>query len=548
MPSYLNTLVRMLRYPEVERRCAAAMVLSELAPRETPVVEALGEVLAEENQQLNAYALEALERIGSRAALPYLLPLLERDEPSRHRAERAIAALGEPAITDVCRELSQAPRERRRPLVTLLVDLDGKGALAAVLEALLFEEPKFVDVVIQRYVTRWSGLSAERRGDRRDALLAFSGRADVRGRTWPTALALRLLGALGDPGTRKFVLGFARVKNPPAVRKAALQALRRLAPGKGKDEGAFDELCAFLEEPDLENVVEPALDALRALPTPPTATAALKHMLTSSHAPVRSFAAERLGDLEDAAAAAALVKSLQSEDPALRELSQDSLRKSPAAPPALVRALLASENGEEAWTLARLVATRASDLSGAHVRSIAEASAAAAKKNDGRAEALLHALRATDPERHRQILLQRGLRLLSHGDAQEAVRALSQLERGAGTDADARYALTVALLKSQPKETSRKARINDRALQLLRGLLAEGDFPLATRLAADRLLTKEDLYQLGVHFAEGEDHERAFGLALLEKVVKASGRSKLAKVAKSKLASARRHSATASRG
>ncbi|HWO94294.1 MAG TPA: HEAT repeat domain-containing protein [Dehalococcoidia bacterium] len=539
MPSHLSVLCRMLRSPEENRRCAAALVLAELAPRETPVVEALGEVLADENRVLTNYALDALERIGSRAALPYLLPLLERDDQTRLRAQRAIAALGEPAILDVCRELAQAPRERRRPLIQLLVDLDGKGALATVADALLLEDPELVSEVVTRYARRWSSLSPEARAERREVLLKLLDRQMPHGRHTAQVLALQLLGALADPSARKTVLPYSRPKQPPAVRRAALLALRRLPPPKGKEETAFAELAALLTEADYEHVVAPATEALRALPTPSAATSVLKPLLDSPHHTVRRFAAERLGEIDDPAAATALLKVLRGDDAALRETVQDALRKSPSALAGLVRALRSSESPEDAWTLARLVAARAAELTPALVKAVSEEALHAVERGDARAEAILHALRAADPARHREVLLQHGQRLLKKGKTEDAARILAPLDRGEA-DAEARFALAVALLKTSPKDLNRKVRLGDRSLSLFAGLVDEPDFPLANRLFADKNVSAEDVFYVAFHLAEGDEAQREVGIALLEKLVKSEGRSKLGKIAKNKLALARK--------
>jgi HEAT repeat protein len=516
------------------------MVLAELCPRETAVVEALGESLPEENPVLTGYALDALARIGSRAALPYLLPLLDRDESIRKRVQKVIGALGDPAIADVCRELAQSPRDRRRPLVHLLVEVDGRAALTAVLDTFLHDDPEHAEQVIQRYTARWAGLNPVQRADRREVLLRFLGSPQVQGRKWPTSLVLRLLGVLGDPEARRAVAPFARPKNPPSLRRAALTALRRLPPPKGKEEAAFVELCTYLAEEDGEHVVGPALEALRPLKTPTQATATLKDLLGSPLPPVRQFATERLGDLDDAAAATALVKVLHKGDPALTELAQDALRKCPAAVPALVRALKGSETAEEAWTLSRLLAARALDVARPQIRTLAEEVDLAVKKDDPRAEAILHALRAIDPERYRQVLLQRGQRLLRQGKADEAARTLSPLDRGAEADIEARYALAVALLKASPKKLVRKMRQSDRALAHLRELMGESDFPLQKRLAGDRTLSSRELFYVGFHFAEGDEGDRELGCALLEQVAKSEPRSKLGKSARNKLALVRR--------
>lgn len=539
LPSHLNVLCRMLRSPDFERRNAAALVLAELAPKETLVVEALGEILSEESPVLVAHALDALERIGSRAALPFLLPLLERREPTRSRAQRAIAALGDPAVVDVCRELAQSPRERSRPLVTLLVELDGRGSLSAVLDALLFEDADFVDEVAQRYHARWQKHSPDAKAERRETLLAFLQRPEVKGRKQPTAVALRLLGALGDPSTRKTIAPFSKDKNPPEVRRAALQALRRIPLGEDKAAEVFQEYAALLGEADLDFVVLPALEALKPLTTPPSFTSTLKELLDSRHAPVRRFAVERLGDMPEAAAAQALVKILVSEDQTLRERAADALRKSPSSPPALLRGLIATTQEHDAWQFARLVATRAAEYGTRDEKVLAEAAAVAVQKDEPRTDAMLHALKSVGPEAHRKLLLARGKKYLQKKSYDAAAKVLAGLEGGAAAEPEARFLLFVALTRSTPPDP-KAPRLGERAHALLRGLMAEPDFNLAARLAKEKLLSPEDLFVVGSHFAGGEAEERALGAALLEKVVAASPRSALGKKAKERLGTVKR--------
>lgn len=540
LPSYLSVLCRMLRSPDFERRNAAALVLAELAPKETVVVEALGEVLAEESPVLVAHALDALERIGSRAALPFLLPLLERREPTRARAQRAIAALGEPAVVDVCRELAQSPRERSRPLMNLLVELDGKGSLAAVLDALIYEELEFIEDVAQRYQIRWQRLTPEARSDRRDTLLAFLVKPEVKGRKLPTAIALRLLGALGDPQTRKIIAPHARDKFPPEVRRAALHALRRIPFSDEKSaEASFHEYLGFLGETDLDHVVMPTIEALRALPTPAGTTVAIRDLLESRHAVVRRFAIERLGDIAEPTAAAALVKTLVSEDAALRERAQDALRKSPSAPPSLLKGLIGSATESDAWQFARLVATRAAEYGTKDERALGDAAALAVQKEDPRTDAFLHALKAVGPEQHRKLLFARGKKFVLQKNFEAAARTLATLDGGAGADPEARYLLVVSLLKATPRDP-KAPKLGDRAHALVRGLMSEPEFTLATRLTKDKLLTPEDLYCIGAEFAAGEAEERSFGSGLLEKVVAGSPRSALGKRAREKLGPVRR--------
>ena len=77
MDKVIQTICGMLQSPDGMRRCAAAMVIAELKPKQDTVVKALGDTLKDANQLLTRYVLEAFEAIGTRAIVPYVLPLLE---------------------------------------------------------------------------------------------------------------------------------------------------------------------------------------------------------------------------------------------------------------------------------------------------------------------------------------------------------------------------------------------------------------------------------------------------------------------------------------
>jgi len=95
MDKTLQTICNMLQSPDGMRRCAAAMVIAELRPKEDVVIKALGASLKDANQLLTRYVLEAFEALDSRAVVPYVLPLLEAPETeTKLRAAAIIARTG----------------------------------------------------------------------------------------------------------------------------------------------------------------------------------------------------------------------------------------------------------------------------------------------------------------------------------------------------------------------------------------------------------------------------------------------------------------------
>ena len=95
MDKTLQTICNMLQSPDGMRRCAAAMVIAELRPKQDGVIKALGASLKDANQLLTRYVLEAFEALDSRAVVPYVLPLLEAPETeTKLRAAAIIARTG----------------------------------------------------------------------------------------------------------------------------------------------------------------------------------------------------------------------------------------------------------------------------------------------------------------------------------------------------------------------------------------------------------------------------------------------------------------------
>ena len=99
MDKTLQTICGMLQSPDGMRRCAAAMVIAELRPKQDVVIKALGATLKDANQLLTRYVLEAFEALDSRAVVPYVLPLLEAPETGRRQCRQPPRSIfqGQPA-------------------------------------------------------------------------------------------------------------------------------------------------------------------------------------------------------------------------------------------------------------------------------------------------------------------------------------------------------------------------------------------------------------------------------------------------------------------
>ena len=136
MDKLLQRISSMLQSPDGMRRCAAALVFAELAPKDAAVVKALGGALKDANQLLTRYILEAFESIGSRAVVPYVLPLLESpDVESKLRAAAIVARAGGSVVADLKRHFEKASPQQRLVLVDILARIHSREAMQLILDA-----------------------------------------------------------------------------------------------------------------------------------------------------------------------------------------------------------------------------------------------------------------------------------------------------------------------------------------------------------------------------------------------------------------------------
>ncbi|MEI6809937.1 MAG: hypothetical protein WCN95_14565, partial [bacterium] len=137
------------------RRCAAAITLAVLAPKDASVVRQLGESLKNANPMLASYILEALEIIGSPAAVPYVMPLLDSlDAGTKMRAVAIIAKAGDSVVPALKERLPKVPRAQKIILADLLSRIHSRDSFETLLNLLLdpdFEMVKETCEAIRRH-------------------------------------------------------------------------------------------------------------------------------------------------------------------------------------------------------------------------------------------------------------------------------------------------------------------------------------------------------------------------------------------------------------
>lgn len=525
----------LLKSPDNIRRCAAAIVLAEVAPRDPGVVKALGESLASSNEMLTGYVLEALDAIGSPAVVPYVMPLLDADEvATKLRAVSVIARAGSAVVPRIRERLATAAPRSKIVLADLLARIQTKEAFDTLLA--MVEEPendvwKEVCEAVRRHIGE---ADTKARTARHKQVMTFMQRAGVRNRERSLAAALLLLGVIGRPEAKAAILKHVGPETPPLVRRHALAGLRDMNLSSAAAGAVTRKLLPYLSESD-ETLVREVLEVLdRHLP--PASSATTWDKLLASHVPaVRSFGARKLAGMDSAAANRRLLTLLKQPDNRLSEMAARALASHTGAQPLLLEALAKETDGDTAWCLVRILEAQVVRTSPDRVRQFSGLALQAAVKKEPRQKALLHFVRALDAHEGDRVLYDAGMQ---HRKARRWADAVDCLKRLIGSelfDADLRYHLSVCNLKVSDKDVSPAARSEDHALRGFHGLVGNRALDPVARLRKEKVLDAEELLYIGFHFSEMTGAYGDFGCEVLGHVVRTWPRTKAAKAARNKL-------------
>jgi hypothetical protein len=509
----VERIVALLSDDSPRKRIAAAVVLGELGAKAPPVISALAAMARDELSAIAEPAVEALGKLGARAALPVLLDALERKDLSA-AASQAIAALGGDVLPALRDRLAKASPEVRAAVSGLLPAV--RGSFAMVLDGLRGQPWDAVSkVALSVRQTARTASPAERKAMAKQAASFIKKlREDepaLRG-------AIKIVGYLELPETVRTIDPFLSSRQSAAVRVEAVTALR-FALGAKPAVKPLRALIKLLEDADAL-VARAARDTLTVVPG--VTAAELVRLAQAKAGELALWAIERLRAL---GAAKDLASLASGADRGRGEAAVRALSTLPGAGPLLVSALAAAK--EEAGAHALAEALERIQIAPKEVAKLRSAGAAMLKKSFAIARRQLDVVRRADPQEWAQ-LLRDAARKARHP---EAIQEL--LARSNQATPEDRYAHASLLLRRSPLDPHPRARQADPALAEMEKLAA-GGFALAAAIAKDKALTDEARYHAGFHFAEHHAPEvRAQGVALLEDL--SGGRSKLAKAARNKL-------------
>jgi HEAT repeat protein len=535
MNPVVKRLVDLLSDARLERRCAAAMVLGELAFRDAAVLSALADALREDNRVLRLYVLESLENLGAAGVADKVLPLLDAvDEEVHRRAQALLERQGSRTASALARQLSAAPLARRRAIVSILARHRTPEALSAMLATL--RDPDVADhTVTSLRAVLDQAPERERRGVAQKIVSATRGKA-IRGDAFALANALRLLGYVGDARTVPVIVGFLVGRQPVAVRVAAIAALRRPLASLKRPDAVVARLLDLAADTDT-HVSRAAIDTLRGAPLSDRMAGPLIKLCDCPNGEARAFAADRLGTLDSELAARRLIEVMLRGEPMARDAAQRSLGRLRSALRPLLAEIGRSQDPAAVRGLATALASHGDRVPSGQRKRLAERAVRFLDKDpaDARGVVLMDLVGAVDPKLRARTLTDRATRLKRASRLAEAAGFLRLLGGSDGIDDEARYMLGVVGLAQQGRELARAARSTDPYLSQFTTLLGK-EFPLLARLKKEAALTPEHLYYLGFNFVEShEEDEREFGADVLRAVVARSPGSKVGKIARNKL-------------
>jgi len=526
-------LCEMLREGDAELRSAAARVAAELRPSEAPLLAALGEVVRSGAGPAPLLAVRALAASPEPGAVEQLLPALAGAPELQGEAEEAIARFGRAALPYLKAAFADAQLPVRKAIASVLVRLAGRAAYELLFRGLGegdIELSKHICFELDQAIGR---MSEEDRAAFVEMTHAYLGEKQIQKNETAAASGIILLGFLKSLKSKAGLLGFARPRKPPEVRRRALLALRGL--GSALTPKELGALAAYVEEEDFPNVVQPAMDLLRPLELPAACAGRLARLAGSTHQAVRDFALCKMGGLDTPEAAKALVEQLDSPQPAARELAVASLQRNAAAAPLLLKQLKPEGDLNRLWTLVRVLEHHPAAVSASQAAALVRLLMGHLEAGDRRAEPLSYLLRHVAPKQLDTALLKRAVEMKDKGRLAEADRLLATLVRGGSPSPQALYHAGIVALKLSPKGVSRSERHADPCLERFDRLLAQPEFGLTGRLCSEKCLEPGDIFYVGFHFAEQLGERRAFGGRLLRHVAARHPRSAIGASARNKL-------------
>lgn len=528
----VKKLARLLHADQpAEVRGAAVLVFSELGLKDAEASAELIARLDDPEPVVRVFAIKAAGRLKLTKALPTLLERIKSGGEEAQLAAEAAAKLGAEGVKGLQGLMSQVAPGLRRYIAAALTGAGAAGAEAGI-AVLLDKDPQVATAAANAIIGRIPTTPPEQKKNLVAELVALA--SDKKKKLPPTAElpVVRVLATLNDPDAADVL--WDRVLEPhlPEVRAAALQAVGGWLHSPTKEQ--WRRLFACAVEPNF-TVAAPALVLLSKLPVAAKQEADWLALFAASDIAARRLALEKIGDHDTPEVAAALMAQLAHHDRQFRDAARNKLAASESGRAALLAALKAEERQDELWVLAKLVAPHAKSFPAKAFDELLARALKYLEAEDHRVDPLIFLLKEADAAALRDDLLAKAEAKRKKKDYATALKYLKLLARDPAVGLPVRLELALCGLRLSAKEIALDARQNDACLRQFAHCL--GTDAAETRKAVEKAkwLEPEDLFYLGFHFSEHMLQEKEFGVAVLQHLVKASPKSKVAASAKNKL-------------
>jgi len=534
MDNTLQDILTLIENGTIEQRCAALVVLGGLKANNAAVVKLVGTLLDQPNPMLKDYALRYFEEVQPKNNIAQLLRML--DDPDKEMQERAVRSLsgaGQAAVQPLVQGLAGASRAWQLNAARVLCHVRGKAAMKGLLQLLASGTDESNRVICDLLTPALRDMDAKELDALYDDVESFAAKLDVKEQRPAVVSAMRLLGQLGRPTARRWLLRFVAANEHPAVRAHALVALLRCLREQDIHKDEYAKLFPILEDKEFSEAARLTLDLLDAHELPSDSRTLLAKLMQSPHSDVQKFALRKMGDVGTPATVRTLVEQLGDPDYRKRDVAASSLRKIPEARGALLKELTACEDASKAWSIVELLPSFEGKWRQDTLDALWKRLQAAIESEERIHTAFLHVLKRADAEFTYRQLAEHGAKLVKAKKFKEAVGFLLPLKDFPAVKPENKFHLALAHLKLHSHTVASNRQ--HPAVELFTDLYRGSAYPVFETLKKEKSLAPEDLFALGFSLVERPGQERGLGIDLLEHIAEKFPRNKIGKSAKNKL-------------
>lgn len=528
-------VLALLDHARPERRSAAAIILTELAPDDERALEKLREATRRsDDAALRRHAAEAIGAMAPKSIVTDLQPLLkDPDRAVRDVVGRVLASGKTVKIADIARMLEGGDDKERLAAIAVLGAMGGREARQRLLEQLPGGSMKVHGAVIDALRPSLTGAQNEEIGLAIEDLRAIIDPKEIVDDPDLALAIVQLLSYIPDESSAETLMTIAASKATPETRSSAIEAIKKVVKSRKPDPKVFKFLVEMVEDKAQPGEVHgAAIEALAGFETPLSLEPRVRGLLASESPTVRRFAIRALGQIDTAPAAKALAKVVESGDPADRESALEAGRATPTGRAELARLLGRTKEEGRARQIAATLRSKGEELEPG-TRQLLENTVVEVEPEI--AEIIIELVKSVGGQSASKVqdtLLEKAMKLKKKGQWQDAITIFKSIVHGQNADPEARFQLGVCELKASKKVISRGPS-SDPCLATF-ALAARKEFPVLERLKTEKLVEPEDLYYLGFSLAEGNDSDQALGGDILAFLAEDPS-SKLGKMAKNKL-------------